>query len=165
MGQACESAAVRRVAHQFGLAASTVRAIDLRYLQRWAAGRSKPALRQMGVDEIYLGKKQKFVTVVSNLESGEPVWFGRERKQATLDEFFRTQLSGFQRSALQAACIDMWEPFRKSLEQWVPHCRLVYDKFHILQHAGAAVDEVRRAEFFRQGGPPVRWCGANAGCY
>jgi hypothetical protein len=36
--QACESAAVRRVALQFGLAASTVRAIDLRYLPRWAQG-------------------------------------------------------------------------------------------------------------------------------
>lgn len=38
-------------------------------------------LRQMGVDEIYLGKKQKFLTVVSNLETGEPLWFGRERKK------------------------------------------------------------------------------------
>src|SRR5476649_1250747 len=39
VGLACESAAGRRVAWQFGLAASTVRAIDLRYLQRWAAAR------------------------------------------------------------------------------------------------------------------------------
>jgi len=46
----------------------------------------------------------------------------------------------------------MWEPFRQSLEQWVPECRIVYDKFHILQHASQAVDEVRRAEFFRKGG-------------
>jgi len=153
VGQACEGAAARRVAPQFGLAASTVRAIDLRYLQRWAGGRRKPALRQMGVDEIYLGKRQKFLTVVSNLETGEPLWFGRERKQETLDEFFRTQLSRFQRSGLRAACVDMWEPFRRSLKQWVPHCRIVYDKFHILQHASAAVDEVRRAEFFRKGGP------------
>jgi transposase len=152
VGQACESAAVRRVARQFGLAASTVRAIDLRYLKRWAQGRRRPALRQMGVDEIYLGKKQKFLTVVTNLETGEPLWFGRERKKATLDEFFEKQLSAFQRSALRAACVDMWEPFRQSLEQWVPHCRLVYDKFHILQHASQAVDEVRRAEFFRKGG-------------
>ena len=28
----------------------------------------------------------------------------------------------------------------------------MYDKFHILQHASQAVDEVRRAEFFRKGG-------------
>ena len=146
VGQACENAPVRRVARQFGLAASTVRAIDLRYLQRWAQSRRRPALWQMGVDEIYLGKKQKFLTVVTNLETGEPLWFGRERKKETLDEFFEQHLSAFQRSAIRAACVDMWERFRQSLEQWVPECRIVYDKFHILQHASRAVDEVRRAE-------------------
>jgi transposase len=45
----------------------------------------------------------------------------------------------------------MWEPFRLSIEQWAPQCRIVYDKFH-MQHANAAIDEVRRAEFFRKGG-------------
>jgi len=152
VGLACESAPLRRVARQFEVSASTVRAMDVRYLERWAAARRRPALRQMGVDEIHLGKKQKFLTVVSNLETGEPLWFGRERKKETLDEFFAKQLSAFQRSAIRAACVDMWEPFRQSIEQWAPHCRIVYDKFHILQHAGAAIDEVRRAEFFRKGG-------------
>ena len=28
----------------------------------------------------------------------------------------------------------------------------MYDKFHVLQHANKAIDEVRRAEFFRKGG-------------
>jgi len=153
VGLACESAAVRRVARQLGLSPSTVRAIDHRYLKRWAASRRKPALRQMGIDEMYLGKQQKFLTVVSNLETGEPLWFGRDRKKETLDEFFAQHLSGFQRSVIRAACVDMWEPFRQSLEQWVPKCQIIYDKFHILQHAGKAVDEVRRAEFFRKGGP------------
>ena len=60
VGLACESAAGRRVARQFGLPSSTVRAIDLRYLRRWAEARRRPVLRQMGVDEIYLGKKQSF---------------------------------------------------------------------------------------------------------
>ena len=152
VGLACESAAVRRVARQFGIAASTVRAMDLRYLKRWAASRRKPALRHMGIDEIYLGKKQKFVTVVSNLQTGEPLWLGPERKKETLDEFFSRQVSAFQRSAIRAACVDMWEPYRQSLEQWVPQCQIIYDKFHVLQHASAAVDEVRRAEFFRKGG-------------
>jgi transposase len=48
----------------------------------------------MGVDEIFLGKKQKFLTVVTNLETGEPLWFGRERTKETLDEFFEKHLSG-----------------------------------------------------------------------
>ncbi len=151
VGQACESAPVRRVARQFGLAASTGRVIDVRYLERWAAGRRKPALRQMGVDEIYVGNRQKFLTVVSNLATGEPVWLGRERRQETLDAFFQS-LSRFQRTAITAVCLDMWKPYRKSILQWAPQARLVYDKFHVLQQAGAAVDEVRRAEFFRQGG-------------
>src|SRR6516225_10724784 len=74
-----------------GLAASTVRAIDLRYLERWHAKRRLPPLRQMGVDEIYRGKKGKFLSVVCNLETAEPLWFGRERKKETLDDFFHSQ--------------------------------------------------------------------------
>jgi transposase len=152
VGLACEMASARQVARQFGLAASTVRAIDLRYLERWNASRRSPALRQMGVDEIYLGKKQKFLSVVSNLETGEPLWFGRERKKESLDGFFQTELSARQRRGIEAACVDMWKPYRLSIEQWAPNCQIIYDKFHIMQHANAAVDEVRRAEFFRKGG-------------
>src|SRR6266481_5343445 len=152
VGLACESASVRQVARQFRLAASTVRAIDLRYLQRWSATRRQDPLVQMGVDEIYFGKQMKFITVVSNLESGEPLWFGQDRKQETLDEFFRTQLSETQRKRIEAACVDMWRPFTNSIAQWAVNCRIVYDKFHVLQHANKAIDEVRRAEFFRKGG-------------
>jgi transposase len=151
VGQACEGASARQVARQFRMAESTVRAIDLRYLERWAASRRQPALRQMGVDEIHLGKKQKFLTVVSNLETGEPLWFGSDRKKETLDAFFSEELSRGKRRRIEAACVDMWEPYRLSIEQYAPQCRIVYDKFHIMQHANKAVDEVRRAEFFRQG--------------
>ena len=105
----------------------------------------------MGVDEIHLGKKQKFITVVSNLDSVEPVWFGRERKKETLDEFFLNELTAGRRMRITAACVDMWEPYRLSIEQHAPNCRIVYDKFHVMQHANQAVDEVRRAEFFRKG--------------
>ena len=117
VGLACEMASARQVARQFGLAASTVRAIDLRYLERWKASRRNPALRQMGVDEIYLGKKQKFLSVVSNLETGEPLWFGRDRKKESLDRFFETELSARQRRGIEAACVDMWKPYRRSIEQ------------------------------------------------
>jgi transposase len=152
VGLACESAAARQVARQFGLSATTVRAIDQRYLERWAKSRKRPILKQMGVDEIYLGKTQKFLTVVCNLETGEPLWFGKDRKEGTLDEFFSSELSAMQRGRIDAACVDMWEPFTKSILKWAPDCRIVYDKFHVMQHANQAVDEVRRAEFFRKGG-------------
>jgi len=73
VGQACESA----VARHMGLAASTVRAIDLRCLERWEAKQRQPPIRQMGVDEIYRGKQGKFLTVVCNPETAESLWFGR----------------------------------------------------------------------------------------
>ena len=152
VGLACESASARQVARQLGLAASTVRAIDWRCLERWDAQRKKPPLRQLGVDEIFLGRKTKFLTVASNLETGEPLWFGKERKQETLDEFFTSQLNARQRGQIESACVDMWVPYTASIRQWAPQCAIVYDKFHVMQHANQAVDEVRRAEFFRKGG-------------
>ncbi len=76
----------------------------------------------------------------------------RTAKQETLDEFFRSELSGLQRGRITAACVDMWEPLTTSILQWAPACRVVYDKFHVMQHASRAVDEVRRAEFFHKGG-------------
>jgi hypothetical protein len=62
-------------------------------------------LRQMGVDEMYMGKKQKFLSVVCNLETGEPLWFGQERKKERLDGFFQTELGARQRRGIQAACV------------------------------------------------------------
>jgi len=112
-------------------------------------------LEEMGVDEIYFGKQTKFITVVSNLETGEPLWFGQDRKQETLDEFFRTQLNARQREGIEAACVDMWRPFTNSLEQWARNCRIVYDKFHVLQHANKAIDESAQGRVL-----PQRWAHA-----
>src|ERR1017187_970528 len=71
VGQSCESASARQPARRTGLAESAVRGIDLRYLERCEARRRKPPLRHMGVDELYRGKKDKFLTVVCNLETAE----------------------------------------------------------------------------------------------
>ena len=72
VGLACESASVRRgpgssdwpparcERSTCGICSAGVR-------------RRKDRLEQMGVDEIYFGKQMKFITVVSNLETGEPL--------------------------------------------------------------------------------------------
>src|ERR1700690_1838469 len=80
VGQACESAPARQVARRMGRAESPVRGIDLRYLARYEASRRKAPLRHMGVDELYQGKRDKFLTVVCNLETGGAVvvWQGAQ---------------------------------------------------------------------------------------
>jgi transposase len=151
VAQACEAAPVSRVAGQRGLPPETVRRMDKRALRRWAAARPRTPVHCLGVDEIFLGQAEKFLTVVSDLETGEPLWVGRERKQETLDRFFADALPPARRRAVRAVCVDMWEPYRLSLQAHLPHAKIVYDKFHVLRHASEALDETRRAEFFRQG--------------
>ncbi len=148
----CEAAPVSRVAAKWGLAPATVRRIDQRALQGWATSRLREPGRYLGVDEIFLGKRDKCLTEVSDLDAGEPLWMGRDRKRETLDRFFAEALPPEHRQSIRAVCVDMWEPFLQSLRAHLPHARIVYDKFHVLRHASGALDEVRRAEFFRQGG-------------
>jgi transposase len=152
VAQDCEHAPVSRAAAKWALPPATVRRMDKRVLRRWAAGRPRTPRRYLGVDEIFLGKI-KFLTVVSDLETREPLWMGLERKRETLDRFFTEALPPRHRRAVRAVCVDMWEPFTQSLRTHLPDALIVYDKFHVLRHVNDAVDETRRAEFFRQGGP------------
>jgi transposase len=54
-----------------------------------------------------------------------------------------------------------------SLQEHLPQALIVYDKFHVLRHASEALDETRRAEFFRQGAEArglirgKRWLGVD----
>jgi len=107
VAQDCEAAPVSRVAAQRSLPPETVRRMDKRVLRRWAAARPRTPLHYLGVDEIFLGKTVKFLTVVSDLETGEPLWVGLERKQETLDRFFAEALPPPRRRAVRAVCVDM----------------------------------------------------------
>ena len=51
-------------------------------------------------------------------------------------------------AGLQSIAMDMWGPYIRSTENHVPESaqKIVFDKFHIAQHLGKAVDQVRRQE-------------------
>ncbi|HJZ72471.1 MAG TPA: transposase [Vicinamibacterales bacterium] len=70
---------------------------------------------------------------------------------ATAMSLLREDLSGRQRGAITAVCTDMWKPYLAAVATVLPQAEVVFDKFHVLQHASAALDEVRRHEFFRAG--------------
>jgi transposase len=58
----------------------TARRAEQHALERWQATRSPEPLTMVGVDEKYLGRRNtfedKYVTIVSNLQNGEPIWIG-----------------------------------------------------------------------------------------
>lgn len=45
----------------------------------------------------------------------------------------------------------MHRPYVNAVANKLPHAEIVLDKFHVLQHASRAIDEVRRNELFRAG--------------
>jgi transposase len=55
--------------------------------------------------------------------------------------------------------MDMWKAFRNSTlkEGNAPQATILYDKFHILQHLGAAMDKVRKREYGRLAGADRRF--------
>jgi len=157
---------VMHVAVMHGLGWQTVRQAEGAALARWDATREAPPLRQVGIDEKWLGRRHRldhqFVTIVSNLETGEPIWIGPHRKEETVRAWLAT-LSPEQKAAIQLFSMDMHLPFLNAIysDKDLAHAAVVHDPFHIMKRTGEALDELRREVFFRAG-PEMRRVGRGA---
>ena len=142
------------VATKYALSWRTVRRAEADALARWERSRPPRTLRQVGVDEKWLGRRHKrtdkFVTIVSDLESGEPVWIGYGRGEATLAKWL-TSLSPEQKAAIVLFATDMHAPFAAAIraDAALAHAPVVHDPFHVTKRAGEAITELRRSIFFR----------------
>jgi transposase len=75
----------------------------------------------------------------------------RERDENSAKAALLVHMDRRQRSAVEAVCADMHKPYLNAVEWALPGVPVVFDKFHVLQHASKAIDEMRRQEFFRAG--------------
>jgi len=148
---------IMHVAALHGLDWSTVRRAEEAALERWKQTRPPVQLRMVGVDEKYLGRRakhrdDKFITIVSNLESGEPLWIGPGRREETLASWLAT-LTPEQKNGIVLFAMDMHEPFANAVraDKDLVHAAIVHDPFHITKRAGEAIDELRRSVLFRAG--------------
>jgi transposase len=155
---------IMHVAALHGLDWSTVRRAEDSALARWEQTRTPVQLRMVGVDEKYLGRRgknriEKFVTIVSNLETGEPLWIGPGRRQETLASWLST-LTLAQKNDIVLFAMDMHEPFASAVraDNDLTHAAIVHDPFHVMKRAGQAIDELRRSVLFRAG-PDLRALG------
>jgi transposase len=155
---------ISHVALLHGLDWTTVRRAEQAALERWEQTRPPVRLRFVGVDEKYLGRRgkqrpDKFVTIVSDLETGEPVWFGYGRRKETLACWING-LGDEQKARIVLFAMDMHDPFAEAVREapGLGHVAIVHDPFHVMKRAGEAVDEVRRRVLFRAG-PELRALG------
>ncbi len=156
------------VATKYALDWHTVRRAELAAIERWEATRTKPPLTQIGIDEKWLGRRHKgehkFVTIVSDLMTGEPVWWGYGRDEATVAKWLAT-ITDDEKAQIKLCASDMHRPFFNAIraDPKLAHVPYVHDPFHVIKRAGEALSELRRSIFFRAGeemralGRGTRW--------
>ena len=118
-----------------------------RAVERGLAAKKQRVCRVIGVDETAAARGHKYITVVCDLEHGTIEYVGEDRRWESLDEYYAS-LSSKQLAGIEAIAMDMWDPYIKATRERVSgwHDKIVFDRFHIMQHLGRAVDAVRKAE-------------------
>jgi transposase len=140
-------AAIATVAERLALSWDEAAAIQARAVTRGLARRAAAAPRHLGIDETAFARRHQYVTVVTDLDASRVLYVADDRRRESLDEFWQ-ELPAAARAAVQAVAMDMWEPYIGSTRTHLPEAdtKIVFDKFHIVQHANEAVDTVRRQE-------------------
>lgn len=129
----------------------TVKAITKRHL---AKDYGRPALggvRYLGIDEIHLGTKARFFTIVIDLEDGRILWAKPGRGKAALRAFWpRLRRSGAQ---IRAVATDMSGVYWSAVLEHLAGAALVFDKFHVLKLMNERLDDLRRQMVREAEGP------------
>ena len=115
------------------------------------AHRDLDHVTHIGIDEISRKRGHVYVTNVYDLARKRLVWSGEGRSKETVNAFFDV-LGPEKTAALEGICCDMWQPYIDVIKDRAAQAVLVFDKFHIVHHLMAAVDQVRRDEV-REKGP------------
>jgi transposase len=159
VGRRCRQTTVKEVAEDLFLDWQTVKALDKQYMGEQLRRADGPAPRVLGIDEIAIATGHRYRIVVSDLEHSRPIWFGgQDRSEASLDTFF-AWLGPEKCGQIRLVVMDMWPAFRTSTrkEGNASQATILYDKFHILTHLGAAMDKVRKREYARLSGQDRRF--------
>lgn len=106
---------------------------------------SKPKLRSLqriAIDEIYLGKRHKYLTVVMELDRGAILFVGDGKGEQSLEPFWR-RLS-HSRAKIAAVAADLSPAYSAAIRKNLPKAELVFDRFHLVKLLNERLTELRR---------------------
>jgi transposase len=118
-----------------------------RAVERGQKAKKRRVIPYIGVDEKAVARRHQYVTMVCDLDRGTVEYLAENREKTSLDAYYAS-LSQEQLAGIQGVAMDMWEPYISSTVAHVPGGRekIVFDRFHIMQHMNGAVDTVRKQE-------------------
>ena len=150
-----KEASTSAVSERLRLSWNAVDGIMQRAVKRGLSRRGELSPKQISVDETSYRKGHDYVTVVTDQEQAAVLHVAENRETDSLAEFYDL-LSADQKNGIESVCMDMWPAYiratREALED--ADSKIAFDRFHVAQYLGKAVDQVRRQEhrqLIRQG--------------
>lgn len=126
--------------------ADVYRAVDW-VVQFGMEHRNLSGVTAIGVDEIHVGKKEKFWTLVYQIDEHckRLLWIGTDRTEETFHLFFEGFGTEFCQG-IKFICSDMWKPYLNGAAKHLPNALQILDPFHIAKKLNEAVDGIRKEE-------------------
>jgi len=109
----------------------------------------------VGVDEMNVRKGHEYITVFADLAARRVLFATEGKDKETWSKFIEAlEKHNGHRHGITQASMDMSNAYQAGVAQYCRNAEVIFDKFHVIQHAQKAVDKVRRAEI-RLGGKGV----------
>lgn len=138
---------ISTVACNFDISWDEVDGIMKRAVRRGLKRRQKSRPEHIGIDETAFQKRHEYVTVILDKDKDVVIDILNDRKAKTLNDWFKQQ-DICDLSNLKSISMDMWDPFINAVKGNFENADelISFDRFHVAQHFGKAVDKVRAQE-------------------
>lgn len=135
------------VARIVGESVHRVMAVCERYVELALAAADFSAVKALAIDETSRARGHDYITLAAEAVERR-VLFVTEGRDAKAVEKLAAELQahGCAPEQIDSVSIDMSPAFIKGCGEYLPEARITFDKFHVIWHANAAVDKMRRIE-------------------
>ena len=133
---------IQDTARHLGVSWDVIKDIQKRYLQKRFSRPKLKKLKEIAIDEISIGKRHRYLTVVLDLKTGAVVFVGDGKGADALDPFWK-QLKRA-KSKIDAVAIDMSPAYISAIIKNLPNAKIVFDHFHVIKMFNEKLSELRR---------------------
>lgn len=135
------------VARIVGISAHRVLAICRRYVDLALQAADFSQVKALAIDETSRARGHDYITLAADALQRRVLAVAEGREAKTVAAIARELAEhGCPPEQVESVSIDMSPAFIKGCTAELPNARITFDKFHVVWHANAAVDKMRRIE-------------------
>lgn len=142
----CEHMTLKDVAELLHMSWHQVKEIDKSELRKRYQEVDFKDVKILAIDEISIRKHHKYLTIISNFQTGEVIGVVENRDYNALSNFLKN-LPSEVRGNIEAVAIDMWDPYVKAIKKHLPNALIVFDLFHVKAAFSRLIDKLRNIEY------------------